>query len=132
MLLTPTYHVMEMYNVHQDATMLPISLQTADYQFGKEKLPAVSASASKDKNGLVHVSLTNIDASKGQEVTVNLRGANFNKVSGRVLASGKIQDHNTFDQPEKVKPSPFTGVVLKNGVLTVKMPAASVVVLELN
>ncbi len=131
MLLTPTYHVMEMYNVHQDATMLPLTLQTADYQFGKEKLPAVSASASKDKNGLIHVSLTNIDANKAQEVTINLRGTSASTVSGRVLASGKVQDHNTFDSPEKVKPVNFTGATLKNGVLTVKMPAASVVVLEL-
>jgi alpha-N-arabinofuranosidase len=130
MLLTPTYHVMEMYNVHQDATMLPITLQTADYQFGKEKLPAVSASASKDKNGLIHVSLTNVDANKAQEVTINLRGTSASTVSGRVLASAKVQDHNTFDQPEKVKPTNFTGATLKNGVLTVKMPAASVVVLE--
>ncbi len=130
MLLTPTYHVMEMYNVHQDATMLPITLQTADYQFGKEKLPAVSASASKDKNGAIHVSLTNVDANKAQEVTINLRGTSASAVSGRVLASGKVQDHNTFDQPEKVKPVNFTGATLKNGVLTVKMPAASVVVLE--
>ncbi len=131
MLLTPTYHVMEMYNVHQDATMLPITLQTADYQFGKEKLPAVSASASKDKNGAIHVSLTNVDANKSQEVSINLRGTTASAVSGRVLASAKVQDHNTFDQPEKVKPVNFTGATLKNGVLTVKMPAASVVVLEL-
>ncbi len=131
MLLTPTYHVMEMYNVHQDATMLPITLQTADYQFGKEKLPAVSASASKDKNGLIHISLTNIDANKTQEVTINLRGTSASTVSGRVLASGKVQDYNSFDQPEKVKPANFTGAMLKNGILTVKMPPASVVVLEL-
>jgi len=131
MLLTPTYHVMEMYNVHQDATLLPITLQTADYQFGKEKLPAVSASASKDKNGAIHISLTNIDANKTQEVSINLRGTAASTVSGRVLASGKVQDYNSFDQPEKVKPVNFTGATLKNGVLTVKMPAASVVVLEL-
>ncbi len=129
MLLTPTYHVMEMYSVHQDATLLPITLQTADYQFGKEKLPAVSASASKDKNGAIHVSLTNIDANKALEVTINLRGTSASSVSGRVLASGKVQDYNSFDQPEKVKPAAFTDATLKNGVLTVKMPAASVVVL---
>jgi alpha-N-arabinofuranosidase len=131
MILTPTYHVMEMYNVHQDATLLPITLQTADYQFGKEKLPAVSASASKDKSGAIHVSLTNIDANKAQEVTISLRGTSATSVSGRVLASTKVQDYNSFDQPEKVKPVNFTGATLKNGVLTVKMPAASVVVLEL-
>ncbi|MBI5917061.1 MAG: hypothetical protein HY842_16945 [Bacteroidetes bacterium] len=53
-------------------------------------------------------------------------------VSGRMLASGKPQDFNSFEQPEKVKPVSFAGATLKNGALTVKMPPASVVVLEVN
>src|SRR5688572_19324846 len=61
MILTPTFHVMEMYNVHQDAKRIPLSLKTNDYTLGKEKLPAVSASASIDKNGVTHISLVNID-----------------------------------------------------------------------
>src|SRR6185436_21052749 len=60
MLITPTYHVMEMYNVHQDATHLPVTLNSTEYVWGSEKLTAVSASASKDANGLVHISLVNI------------------------------------------------------------------------
>src|SRR4029077_6652084 len=48
MLVTPTYHVFEMYTVHQDATLLPSELQTAAYQFNSRKLPAVSVSASRD------------------------------------------------------------------------------------
>ncbi|HUQ96808.1 MAG TPA: alpha-L-arabinofuranosidase C-terminal domain-containing protein, partial [Chitinophagaceae bacterium] len=46
MLRTPTYHVMEMYNVHQDATAVPVTLKSNMYEVGGEKLPAVSASAS--------------------------------------------------------------------------------------
>eukprot|EP01035_Chromulina_nebulosa_P045778 gene45778-61985_t len=34
MILTPTFHVMEMYNVHQDATLLPVSVKSNDYVFG--------------------------------------------------------------------------------------------------
>src|SRR3712207_3820443 len=68
MLLTPTYHVMEMYNVHQDATLLPVKLKSNDYTFGNEKLPAVSASASRDKSGVTHISLVNIDSKNVQEV----------------------------------------------------------------
>ena len=75
MLLTPTYHVMEMYNVHQDATLLPIQIKTNDYVLGTEKLIAVSASASKDVNGVTHISLVNIDSKIVQEVTVDIRGA---------------------------------------------------------
>ncbi len=131
MIVTPTYHVMEMYNVHQDATMIPVNLTCSDYQFGIEKLPAVSASASKDKNGATHISLVNIDAAKSQDVVVNINGANYKMVTGRILKSGKIQDYNSFDNPGKIKPSNFAGASLQNSTLNVKIPPFSVVVLEL-
>jgi alpha-N-arabinofuranosidase len=131
MLLTPTYHVMEMYTVHHDATLIPIDLKTADYVFGTDKLPAVSASASRDAQGLVHISLVNIDASKAQEVTVDMRGGKLSNVTGRILSSEKIQDHNTFDQPNKIKPVAFKEASISGGALKVKLPPHSVVVLEL-
>jgi alpha-L-arabinofuranosidase len=130
-LLTPTYHVMEMYNVHQDAVMLPLNIKTADYISGSEKLPAVSASASRDKSGVSHISLTNIDAQKPQSLTIDLRGIKFSSVTGRILTSEKIQDHNTFDNVEKIKPAVFKNAALKNNSLTVTIPPFSVVVLEL-
>jgi len=131
MILTPTYHVMEMYNVHQDAKLLPITIKTKDYTLGNKKLPAVSCSASKDSLGATHISLVNIDAKNGQDITLNLKGGKYTGVTGRILASGKVEDHNTFENPDKVKPATFNGAVLKGTTLTVKLPACSVVVLEL-
>jgi alpha-N-arabinofuranosidase len=131
-ILTPTYHVMEMYNVHQDAMMLPITLASLDYVFGKEKLKAVNASASKDKNGLTHISLVNIDPNKVHTVTITVNGANYKSVSGRILKSDKIQDYNSFENPEKITPVVFDGVILEGAKLKVTMPAFSVIVLELN
>lgn len=130
MILTPTYHVLEMYNVHQDATLLPLELKTTDYTFGSDKLPAISASASKDKNGVVHISLVNIDPKKAQDITITLDGK-ATGVTGRILASSSMTDHNTFENPEKVKPVAFKGAQLKGSNLQVKLPACSVVVLEL-
>lgn len=131
MLLTPTYHVMEMYKVHQDATLLPMEIDSEDYVVGGEKLPAISASASKDKNGVTHISLVNIDGSKAHDVSVAIDGAKYKNVAGRILTSKNIQDHNTFDNPEKVKPTAFKGAKLKGNTLDVKLPPFSVVVLEL-
>ena len=131
MILTPTYHVMEMYNVHQDALLLPLDVRVNDYAFGVEKLPAVSASASRDKAGKVHISLVNIDPNKPQEVTISLRGVATTGVSGRILTSPKVQDYNSFDQPNKILPVDFKGAVLKNGELKITLPPVSVVVLEL-
>ena len=131
MILTPTYHVLEMYNVHQDATLLPVTVKTNSYSFNNESLPAVSVSASKDSNGLTHISLVNIDMNKTQNVTVQVEGANYKHISGRILVSQHIQDHNTFDETDKIKPASFTDATLKNNSLQVKLPPASVVVLEL-
>ena len=74
MILTPTYHVMEMYSVHQDATLLPIDIKSDNYEVGKYKLPAVSVSASRDKAGKTHISLVNIDMNKPQKISVSLKG----------------------------------------------------------
>src|SRR5882724_5274495 len=40
MLLTPTYYVFLLYKVHQDATWLPMQVNTPDYVFGEKKVPA--------------------------------------------------------------------------------------------
>ncbi len=131
MILTPTYHVMEMYNVHQDATLLPITVTSTDYRMGKERLKSISASASKDTNGLTHISLVNIDYAKAQDVEINISGANFTGISGRILTSGKIQDFNSFENPEKVKTVDFKGAELDGSKLKITLPPYSVVVLQL-
>jgi len=130
MILTPTYHVMEMYNVHQDATLLPLQITTNNYVLGTEKLPAISASASKDNAGRVHISLVNIDSKNAQEITLDLRGGKFTTVSGRILTSAKLQDHNSFESSEKVKPAAFKQATISNNILKVTLPAHAVVVLE--
>jgi len=131
MILTPTYHVMEMYNVHQDAKLLPVGVTTTDYINGSDKLPAVSASASRDESGKTHISLVNIDSKKAQTITVNIEGARFATVTGRILTSSKLQNYNSFDEPDKIKPATFDGAELKANKLTVKLPPFSVVILEL-
>ena len=131
MILTPTYHVMEMYNVHQDATMLPVSVRSPDYVLGNEKLPAISVSVSKDKAGTTHVSLVNIDPFKGHDVNFDIRGGKFNSVAGRILSSAKLQDFNSFTEPGKIQPKAFNGASLNASMLKVTLPPASVVVLAL-
>ncbi|GAC1450139.1 MAG: alpha-L-arabinofuranosidase C-terminal domain-containing protein [Chitinophagaceae bacterium] len=130
-ILTPTYHVMEMYNVHQDAILIPLTVQSNEYVLGNEKLPAVSASASKDKNGLTHVTLVNIDAKKSQDIAITIRCARYNSLTARILTSAKLQDHNTFENPEKIKPVSFKGATLKGNTLGVQLPPFSVVVVEM-
>ncbi len=131
MILTPTYHVFEMYKVHQDATLLPTELQCMDYEFGDQKLPALNASASKDKTGKIHISLCNLDPNNSANLDCELRGIKAKKVSGRVLTSPAINSHNTFERPEVVKPEIFKDAKLNGSMLTTTLPAKSIVVLEI-
>ena len=130
MLLTPTYHAFEMFKVHQDATLLPTELQCGDYAFGEEKLPVLNASASKDKAGKIHITLCNLDPNNATKLDCELRGVKATKVSARVLTAPKINSHNTFENPDVVRPVDFKDVKLSNGVLTATLPAKSVVVFE--
>ena len=74
MVLTPTYHVFEMYQVHHDATFLPVDVTTDNTTLGAETLPAVSASASRDAQGRVHLSLVNLDPRMAATVEARIEG----------------------------------------------------------
>ena len=128
MILTPTYHVMEMYNVHQGATLLPLKIITEDYEFNGEKLPAVSASASKDSTGAIHISLVNIDPKVPQKITLSLCNEKLKTVSARILTSKKLQDYNSFAEPEKITPVVFKELVLDKNTITITLPPTAVVV----
>ncbi|MEQ1676916.1 MAG: alpha-L-arabinofuranosidase C-terminal domain-containing protein, partial [Chitinophagaceae bacterium] len=65
------------------------------------------------------------------EVTIDLGGLPAGSVTGRILSSGKLQDHNSFEDPEKIKPALFNNAALKGNNLTVTIPPFSVVVLAL-
>ena len=132
MVLTPTYHVFKMYKVHQDATYLPLELESPTMTVRNDQtLPLLSGTASRNKDGVMHISLSNVDADKEHEVTVNLSGASIKSVTGEMLTSTNLNDHNTFDNPNIVEPVDFKGAKINKGVLTVKLPAKSIVTLEL-
>lgn len=132
MVLTPTYHVFRMYKVHQDATYLPVDIQCDTMQVRDNRtLPLVSATASKDRNGKIHLSISNIDTENARELTIRLNGAQTKGVTGEILTAAHINDYNSFDKPETVVPRPFKDARIRKGVLTLTMPAKSIVTLEL-
>jgi len=131
MVLTPTYHVFDMYKVHQDAVLLPSELECAPYILKGESLPSISASASSDAKGRIHISLCNLDAREPKEVTCRLRGFMPEEAGGTVLTSEDMTVHNTFDEPGNIEPEEFRDFRLKGAEITVNLPARSVVVLEI-
>jgi alpha-N-arabinofuranosidase len=147
MLCTPTYHVFEMYKVHQDATLLPTTLASEAYVPTRPLIGTagavnptantlvatdqISASASRDAAGTIHVSLCNLHHDRPAELGIDLRGATAGRATGRVLTAGAMNAMNTFDAPDAVKPQPFDAFKLDKTGLHVTLPARAVVVMAL-
>jgi len=131
MIVTPTYHVFDLYKVHQDATWLPTELKAADYQLDGQSMPAVSVSASRDANKRIHVTLCNLHPGAAQMVACELQGTTAKSVTGQVLTATTMRAHNTFEQPEAIKPAAFDGAKLDGHHLDITLPPKSVVMLEI-
>ncbi|GHU89651.1 intracellular exo-alpha-L-arabinofuranosidase 2 [Spirochaetia bacterium] len=133
MILTPTYHVFDMYKVHQDAQRLPLTVECDSYTVGGDTLSAVSASASVDGEGRIHVSLCNIDPHSEQKIDLDLHGSASPaaKITGQIITAENMQDHNTFDDGNKVRIAEFKGAAISPAGITVTLPSKSVVTLEI-
>jgi alpha-N-arabinofuranosidase len=130
--VTPTYHVFEMYTVHQDATFLPSELKSADYKLADEKIPFVSASASRDVMGKIHVTLCNLNPNAPAHISCDLIGAQAQKLFGRVLTATEMNARNTFDHPDALQPVEFKDFAVNAHGFDVTLPAKSVVVLNVD
>lgn len=129
-LLTPTYHVMRMYNVHQDAQLIPTKIDSPKYILGDKELPAVSVSVSKNQGNITHFSMVNIDLKKSHQVKIDLKSLPIKSISGELLSSAKVNDYNTFERSNLIKPTVFKNFTIKNHQLEITLPPCSVVVLE--
>jgi alpha-N-arabinofuranosidase len=130
MLLTPTYHVFDMFKVHQDADLLPLTMNGGEYCLSGSAIPQISASASIDGEKNIHITLCNLNPTEAANLICLIRGGSYNTVNGSVLTASEMNAHNTFEIPNAVKPEPFGNAILENGELRVTLPPKSVVVLE--
>ncbi|MCF6409089.1 alpha-N-arabinofuranosidase [Pseudalkalibacillus salsuginis] len=132
MTVTPTYHVFEMYKVHQGAKKLSMDINVDSIKIGDQSIPQVTASASKDTDGKIHISLCNLDHRKASTIHLDMRGdISLAEVSGRILTSSSMDARNTFDEPDNVKPIPFQHYSVAGHTLEVVLPAMSVTVLTI-
>ena len=146
MVLTPTYHVFEMYTPFQEATFLPVDLESEVVQcskaYFKEKAntadnstrpcPLLSASAAKTQAGGIVLAITNVSLDKAQTIDFAIDGFKAKNVSGRILTSKNVADYNDFKNTNVVAPKEYKDAKIKKGVLTVKVPAKSILVLNIN
>ena len=120
MLLTPTYHVFDLYQGHMDATLIQCMVECGQLENGIDKIN-VSASTKDNK---ITVTIANfMDATD-----VRIDGVRAKNLSGRVL-NGSPRSLNTFEEPDAVKILSFHGAKLDANGADVSLPANSIVAL---
>jgi alpha-N-arabinofuranosidase len=127
---TPTWYVFKLFKPHRDAVLLPTELKSVDYKFGGQTIPAISASASCNAKGFIHVSITNIDPNRSQIVNCRLSGATVSKVRAEVITADKMNALNDFGKKEGVNIQPFKEVKVDKNDIIVTLPPKSIVMLE--
>jgi alpha-N-arabinofuranosidase len=131
MVLTPTYYVYKMYKVHQNARLIPLTLISEKYSFNNEFIASLSASASIDVNGKIHITIANLNPNKSIETSL-LVGKKVKSISkGEIITSKNINDFNDFEKAEKVNIKPFDGYKIGNSSIKLFIPSKSIILIEL-
>jgi alpha-L-arabinofuranosidase len=131
---TPNFHVFAMYAAHQGAQAVRAEFSAPDVQYERDGKPArfwgLNGSASR-KGNVLTLTVVNPDLSKTTQTEIALRGASIASAAGTVLMAQDMHAHNTFEEPNAVKPASLAAVANGDRV-NVSIPAASVVKLEVS
>jgi alpha-L-arabinofuranosidase len=131
MLLTPTYHAFHLYRPFQGARHVPAVVRGApDYRHGERGIPKISATAALGNDGKLYLGLVNTHPRESEQVHID-RSKPITKASGRMLTGASLDAHNTFAEPNRVRPTTveLTGA---KGSLAVTLPPRSIFVLALD
>ncbi len=132
MILTPTYHVFNMYKYHQDAELLDSYIETEEIGVDKEYMvPNLNESVSYGKDGKIHITLANLSVKDAYEIEGNLADTAVDSVCGTIL-TGAMDAHNTFENPDAVHTEAFEGCKVVDNKLVFTIPACSVLHLEVS
>jgi alpha-N-arabinofuranosidase len=128
MVLTPTYHVFEMYVPFQDATSVPVAFDAGTYTHGDVTLPRVDGIAARDAAGQLWLAVTNVDPNRPVTIAARVAGVVPRSAAGRTLTAPRVDSVNTFDAPSTVAPKPIAGTVEGDTVKLTLAPRSVTVV----
>lgn len=132
--VTPTYHVFEMYAAHQGGEAVraifaaPRSSYTRNGQAAS--LRGLSGSASLHNRQLT-LTVTNPDLATTRETEIVVRGVTIKEARVTTLAVGDIHAHNTFDNPHRVEPKEGQIASRSGSILVHNFAPASVTKLQI-
>lgn len=132
--LTPNYHVFEMYMPHAGATAVRTEFISPKVPFtrfdaAKKEIPASfwGLNGSASINGkTVTLTAVNPDIKNARETEINIGGAKIVTAEARVLSSTDIHAKNTFANPRALEPRNEAVTVGAGGKLVYKFAPASV------
>ncbi len=127
MILTPTYHVFNMYKNHQEATLVESYIETKMIGVDEEnQVPNLHESVSVDDEGRINITINNLSIDEAYDIEGIIVDRPVKSVTATILTN-KMDAYNTFDNPEVVKPEEFKDFVLTSEGLNFNIPACSVI-----
>src|SRR5215472_16498975 len=133
-ILTPTFHVFEMYAPHQGAQSVrteflapPVSYQRNDKPSDFWNLAGSASLRGKE----LQLTVVNADLNHPRETEVAVRGARIQSAQARVLSAADVHAHNTFAAPRAVEPRDEAAKSSSDGSVVFRFAPASVTRLQL-
>ncbi|MCI0524638.1 MAG: alpha-L-arabinofuranosidase, partial [Acidobacteria bacterium] len=133
-ILTPTYHVFQMYAAHQSGQSLRTNVSSPRLSFTRNGRPAtmrgLNGSASlRDRQ--VILTASNPDPNAAMQTEITIHGAMVKEVSALTLAAKDIRAHNSFDNPRAIEPQTSQAPAPRGGSLIYSFPPATVTRLQI-
>lgn len=127
MVLTPTYHVFNMYKCHQEATLVESYIDTKNIGVEEEnQVPNLHESVSIDSEGKINITINNLSISEAYDIEGILVDKEVKAVKATILTN-EMGAYNTFDEPEAVKPEEFKDFKITEKGIDFKIPKCSVI-----
>jgi alpha-L-arabinofuranosidase len=128
-LLTPSYHVFDMYQGHRGGQSLRVDFTAEQISFGAtghdRHVPVLQGSASI-KDGTLTLSVVNLHADAPVDAEIVIDGAAADQIAVAKLSHTDILAHNTFDQTNTLVPLRASLSVQAPGSWRHSFPPASV------
>ena len=135
MILTPSYHVFEMYRRHQAGESVRMLIDSPTAGAGGPADPTVVAGSASLKNGRLFVTLTNAHLEQTVDAEILILGAGRHSARGargQQLTGADVHDYNSFERPDAVRPADVLPFWKGGDRSTIRLPPHSVSALELD
>lgn len=125
MILTPTYHVFDLFKEHMDATLLDSYIQTTKIGTPGQEIDSLYESSSVDAEGRIIVTLCNTSIDADETIDATVYGSKLRSVRGELLHQDP-HAYNDFDHPNTVALCTSNATLTESGFCC-SLPAGSVV-----